>query len=329
MTTPVVHRPVLLKEAMAALAPRKDGRYVDGTFGAGGYSRAILRLADCELVAIDRDPDAIARGRTLEREFPRLRLVQGRFGDLDLHTDRADGVVLDLGVSSPQIDEAGRGFSFQADAPLDMRMSKLGPTAADAVNCLGEAELAELIFAYGEESESRRIARAIVQARAGGPITRTGALASLIERAVGGRKGARLHPATRTFQALRMLVNDELGELARALEAAERVLSPDGRLVVVAFHSLEDRLVKSFLYERAGYGSRGSRHAPEIPAAKPQTFRLEQRRTVTPGEAEIASNPRARSASLRWAIRTDKPAWDETPVVDLAPKALKEWSRIA
>jgi 16S rRNA (cytosine1402-N4)-methyltransferase len=320
---------VLISEAIAALAPRPGRTYVDATFGGGGYARAILEAAECTLLAIDRDPDAVARGRALEREFPRLRVVHGRFGDLETHVQQADGVVFDLGVSSPQFDEAERGFSFQRDAPLDMRMSREGATAADAVNGLTEAALAELIFVYGEDGDSRRIARAIAQARAAAPITNTSALASLVERAVGGRKGARLHPATRTFQALRILVNDELGELARGLAAAERILNAGGRLVVVAFHSLEDRLVKNFLHDRSGMRAQGSRHAPEISDERRPSFRLERRRAVMPGADEIASNPRARSASLRWAIRTDATAWDEAPDVDLAPLALEEWRRIA
>ena len=256
--------------------------------------------------------------------------MEGRFGDLTtLVAQPVDGVVLDIGVSSFQFDEAERGFSFQNDGPLDMRMEKAGPSAADAVNALSEGALADLIYAYGEDDDSRRIARGIVQARAAAPITRTAALASVIERAVGGRKGARTHPATKAFQALRIVVNDELGELARALSAAERLLKPAGRLIVVAFHSLEDRLVKNFLFERAGLRATASRHAPEAPDGPAPSFRLEQRKTNTPSDAETAANPRARSASLRYAIRTDAPAWPPLETPALAPKAEEEWRRLA
>jgi 16S rRNA (cytosine1402-N4)-methyltransferase len=240
----------------------------------------------------------------------------------------ADGVVFDLGVSSFQLDQAERGFSFQTDADLDMRMEKEGPSAADAVNRLSEAALAELIFRYGEDDESRRIARTIVQARAERPIARTLELANLVERAVGGRRGSRTHPATRTFQALRMLVNDELGELARGLSAAEHALKPSGRLVVVSFHSLEDRMVKQFFVERAAAGGRGSRHAPETRDERAPSFALERRRSITASEEEVAANPRARSASLRWATRTDAPAWDDLEPPALAPRAEAEWKKL-
>lgn len=327
----MAHAPVLLAEALAALDVKAGGSYVDATFGGGGYSRAILEAADCSVRAIDRDPDALARGFALCGQFgPRLQLIQGRFGDMDLLTpEPADGVVLDLGVSSFQLDEGVRGFSFQHDAALDMRMERAGPTAADAVNKLSEAALSDLLEGYGEENEHRRIARFLAQARAKGPIVRTGELADLVERAVGGRRGAKIHPATRTFQALRMLVNDELGELARALSAAERLLRPGGRLVIVSFHSLEDRLVKNFLVSRAGAAGGGSRHAPEAPAGPPPSFVLEVRRTITPTEAEIAANPRARSASLRWARRTDAPAWAPLGRPALAQRAEAEWEEIA
>lgn len=330
MSLESAHRPVLLRQAIGALDPHDERLYIDGTFGGGGYARAILETANCNVIAIDRDPDAIARGRALEDAFrPRLKLVHGNFGAMDEQVSEADGVVLDVGVSSYQFDEAARGFSFQADAPLDMRMAREGPSAADVVNKLSEPALAELIYAYGEDDESRRIARALVQARAAAPIERTLALAALIENAVGGRRGARLHPATKAFQALRMLVNDELGELARALAAAEKILKPAGRLVVVAFHSLEDRLVKNFLFDRGGQRGQGSRHFPDAPAERPPSFRLEQRRTVTPNDAEIEANPRARSASLRWAIRTTAPAWGALDLPPLAPRAEEEWRRIA
>jgi 16S rRNA (cytosine1402-N4)-methyltransferase len=240
----------------------------------------------------------------------------------------ADGVVFDLGVSSFQLDEAERGFSFQTDAELDMRMDKEGLSAADAVNRLSEGALADLIYRYGEDDDSRRIARAVVQARAAAPITRTLALAKIVEDSVGGRKGARTHPATKTFQALRMLVNDELGELARGLSAAERALKPGGRLAVVSFHSLEDRMVKQFLAERADAQGRGSRYLPDAPQAPAPSFTLDRKRATVSSDAETALNPRARSASLRWATRTDAPAWDQLEPPALAPRAEAEWAKL-
>ncbi len=322
------HAPVLLAEAMDALALRDGGVYVDATFGGGGYSREMLARADCWVIAFDRDPDAITRGAALAASAKgKFTLHQGRFGDLALEQP-VDGVVFDLGVSSFQLDQAERGFSFQADADLDMRMEKEGPSAADAVNGLSEAALAELIYRYGEDDDSRRIARAIVQARAAGRIKRTLQLAKIAEDAVGGRRGARTHPATKTFQALRMLVNDELGELARGLSAAERALKPGGRLAVVSFHSLEDRMVKLFLTARADAQGRGSRHTPDLPPERAPSFVLERRRATAPGDAETARNPRARSASLRWATRTDAPAWDELEPPSLAPKAEAEWAKL-
>ncbi|MGH6951093.1 MAG: 16S rRNA (cytosine(1402)-N(4))-methyltransferase RsmH [Vitreimonas sp.] len=322
------HAPVLLAEAMDALALKDGGVYVDATFGGGGYSREMLARADCCVIAFDRDPDAMARGVDfITSAQGKFTLRQGRFGDLSVD-ELANGVVFDLGVSSFQLDEAGRGFSFQADAELDMRMEKEGPTAADAVNALSEPALAELIYRYGEDDDSRRIARALVQARAVGRIARTLQLAKLVEDAVGGRRGARTHPATKTFQALRMLVNDELGELARGLSAAEAALTPGGRLVVVSFHSLEDRMVKHFLTERAGARGRGSRHAPDLPPERAPSFTLERRRATAPGDAEVAANARARSASLRWAVRTAAPAWGELEPPALAPRAEAEWRRL-
>ncbi|GIK48901.1 MAG: ribosomal RNA small subunit methyltransferase H [Alphaproteobacteria bacterium] len=313
---------------MDALALKGGGVYVDATFGGGGYSREMLARADCRVIAFDRDPDAITRGAALAASAKgKFTLHQGRFGDLALEQP-VDGVVFDLGVSSFQLDQAERGFSFQADADLDMRMEKEGPSAADAVNGLSEAALAELIYRYGEDDDSRRIARAIVQARAAGRIKRTLQLAKIAEDAVGGRRGARTHPATKTFQALRMLVNDELGELARGLSAAERALKPGGRLVVVSFHSLEDRMVKLFLTARADAQGRGSRHTPDLPPERAPSFVLERRRATAPGDAETARNPRARSASLRWATRTDAPAWDELEPPSLAPKAEVEWAKL-
>jgi 16S rRNA (cytosine1402-N4)-methyltransferase len=323
------HAPVLLSEAIAALALRDGGTYVDATFGGGGYSREMLDRADCWVIAYDRDPDAIARGQALVAEAKdKFTLHQGRFGDLSAD-ELVDGVVFDLGVSSFQFDEAERGFSFQADADLDMRMERAGPSAADAVNGLSEVALAELIFRYGEDDQSRRIARGIVRARAEAPITRTLQFAKIVEDAVGGRKGARTHPATKTFQALRMLVNDELGELARGLSAAERALKPGGRLSIVSFHSLEDRMVKRFLTERADAQGRGSRHAPDLPPERLPSFALEEKRATAPSDEETAVNPRARSAHLRWATRTDAPAWDELEAPAPAPKAEAEWTKLS
>ncbi|MCR6643974.1 MAG: 16S rRNA (cytosine(1402)-N(4))-methyltransferase RsmH [Terricaulis sp.] len=322
------HAPVLLNEAMDALALRDGGIYVDATFGGGGYSRQMLARADCRVIAFDRDPDAIARGQALvESAHGKFTLHQGRFGDLAAE-ELLDGVVFDLGVSSFQLDEAARGFSFQADADLDMRMEREGKSAADAVNGLSEGALADLIYNLGEDDESRRIARAIVRERVVSPITRTLRLADTVEKAVGGRKGARTHPATKTFQALRMLVNDELGELARGLSAAERALKPGGRLVAVSFHSLEDRMVKQFIAQRADAQGRGSRFMPDLPPERAPSFVLERRRVTTAGEAELAANPRARSASLRWAARTEAPAWDDLDPPMLAPKAEAEWARL-
>ena len=311
----VAHRPVMLTEVLAALSPRSGRVYVDGTFGAGGYSRAILDAADCAVWAIDRDPDAIRRGEDMVAEYAgRLNLVHGRFGEMDrLLAERGvesvDGVALDIGVSSPQLDVAERGFSFRADGPLDMRMGAEGPTAADAVNELDEAVLADIIWRLGEERHSRRVAHAIVDARKTEPITRTLALARIVRRAVPKSRDG-IDPATRTFQALRIHVNDELGELDRALAAAERLLSPGGRLAVVAFHSLEDRRVKAFLRSRSGHAPRASRHLPVAREEGPApTFSLIKTSAIKPGDDEIATNPRARSARLRVAERTEAPAW--------------------
>ena len=311
------HVPVLLAEAIAALAPRDDGLYVDGTFGAGNYSRAILEAARCRVVALDRDPAAVARGDALVSHYAgRLTVVEGRFGDLEqilekLGIARVTGIALDLGFSSDQMDDPARGFSFRADGPLDMRLSREGTTAADLVNTLSEAALADLIYVYGEERHSRRVARAIVRARAAAPLMRTGELAALIRKVVPETGG--IDPATRTFQALRMEVNDELGELERALLAAERLLEPGGRLAIVAFHSLEDRKVKDFLRARSG-GTGTSRHVPS-PASRAPSFAVLTRKPIRPSADEIARNPRARSARLRAAERTSAPAWpDETGV---------------
>ncbi len=307
------HAPVMLAEVIEALAPRDGGLYVDGTFGRGGYTTGILEAADCRVVAIDRDPEAIAHGRALAERFgERLALVEGRFGEMDrLVTARpVDGVTLDLGVSSPQLDIAERGFSFRFDGPLDMRMGRDGPSAADVVNGLPEAELADVIYRLGEERRSRQIARAIVEARAAGRIERTLELAEIVRSVVKPSKDG-LDPATRTFQALRLYVNDELGELERGLGAAERLLAPGGRLAVVAFHSLEDRLVKTFLRQRSGTAARGSRHLPPSvdDEAAAGSFILLKRQATQPGAAEARANPRARSAKLRAAERTARPAF--------------------
>ena len=299
------HVPVMLREVLDALAPRDGGIYLDGTFGGGGYAGAILDRAACTLWAIDRDPEAIERGAALAARHPgRLHLLQGRFGDMfDLLAAQGvaslDGVVLDLGVSSWQIDDPARGFSFRFDGPLDMRMGREGATAADLVNRLPEQELADTLFRFGEERLSRRIARAIVAARATAPIVTTARLAGII-RAVVPPERSGLDPATRSFQALRLRVNDELGEIERALRGAVDLLGDGGRLVVVAFHSLEDRLVKQFMTEATGRAPAPSRHDPRglTPRAAAE-FRLLTPRALRPQGRETAANPRARSARLR------------------------------
>ena len=306
------HIPVLRAEALAGLAIRPGGVYLDGTFGAGGYSRAILAAHDdVRVIAIDRDPDAIAGGQGLvTASGGRLMLVHGCFGDLDTIAVEAgfatiDGVVLDIGVSSMQLDQAIRGFSFRNDGPLDMRMAQDGRSAADIVNTADEEEIADILYHFGEERLSRLIARAIVTDRKAAPFTTTRQLADMIGRIIRTKPGD-IHPATRSFQALRIAVNDELGELVRALHAAERALAPGGRLSVVSFHSLEDRIVKVFLAARSGKGG-GSRHAP-VAVTGAATFRIEGKWPVAPGAAECAANPRARSAKLRVGIRTEAPA---------------------
>ena len=310
------HISVLLDEVVDALSPRDGGVYVDGTFGAGGYARAILGRADCRVWGIDRDPEAIERGRKLALAYPgRLDIVEGRFGDMDRllaehGVESVDGVALDIGVSSPQIDEPDRGFSFRFDGPLDMRMGRDGPTAADVVNTAEQDELADIIFHYGEERLARRVARAIVAARQDAPIERTRQLAEIVRSVVPKGKGDAIDPATRTFQALRIHVNDELGELRRGLAAAESLLKPGGRLAVVSFHSLEDREVKTFLKERSSPPPSPSRHAPSLAAdARSPSFRLLSRKPIVPTESEAHSNPRARSARLRAAERTAAPAY--------------------
>lgn len=302
-----VHLPVMQSEVLEALTVRSQGDYLDGTFGGGGYSQAILAAGPRRLIALDRDPGAVARGRALEYEQKNFTMLEGRFGEMDrylaeIDIDQLDGIVLDIGVSSQQIDDPERGFSFAADGPLDMRMELDGESAADVVNEADEQTLATIIYRYGEERASRRIARAIVEHRGQRPITRTGELAGIVARVL-GRRG-KIDPATRTFQALRIYVNDELGELERALAAAETLLRPGGRLVVVAFHSLEDRIVKQFLAARSGQTARPSRHLPDLPIDREAPrFRALSKRPITPSAAEIAKNPRARSARLRAAER--------------------------
>jgi len=314
------HIPVLLQEVVGALQPRDGGRYLDGTFGRGSYARALLAAAGTRVLGIDRDPAAVAAGRTLEAEYPERFVMQpGRFGEMEQLADRSgfrplDGIALDLGVSSPQLDQADRGFSFRLDGPLDMRMGGAaeGASAAEVVNAAPEAELADILWQLGEERQARRIARAIVRARAAAPILRTLALAEVV-RSVLPRAGDGLDPATRTFQALRLYVNDELGELERGLGAAERLLAPGGRLAVVAFHSLEDRLVKRFLVERGEGRPRASRHRPDQVGGDQPTFRLLFKGAVKPGAEEIRLNPRAASARLRAAERTGAPAGGSRP----------------
>jgi 16S rRNA (cytosine1402-N4)-methyltransferase len=307
------HVPVMLQEVLATLRPRAGAIYLDATFGGGGYAASILAATDCTLWAIDRDPDAIARGAALAARFPdRLHLVQARFGDmlgsLDAHgVTQLDGVVMDLGVSSFQLDEAERGFSFRADGPLDMRMGRDGPTAADLVNSLGEDALTRIIGEFGEERYARRVARAILRARAEAPIETTARLAEIVRRAV-PRDPSGIDGATRSFQALRIAVNDELGEVERGLVAAMRLLAPGGRLVVVAFHSLEDRLVKRAMAGATGRAGGASRHDPSsLLDRRAPDFALLTPRAMRPGAAETEANPRARSARLRAVERLAPP----------------------
>ena len=309
---PARHIPVLARRVVDWLAVRPRGIYVDATFGGGGYARAILRTADTRVIGIDRDPVAIAQGESLARAAEgRLTLFQDRFSNLESIVgveNQIDGIVFDLGVSSMQLDEATRGFSFRLDGPLDMRMSGAGPTAADVIARAGERELAAIIAELGEEQRARAIARAIARARNKAAIESTRALAEIVSAAAAARDRT-IHPATRTFQALRIFVNSELSELAQGLAAAERALKPAGRLVVVAFHSLEDRIVKNFLTSHSRAPS-GSRHRPEV-AAPPPTFRVLTRRPETPDQSELIANPRARSAKLRAAERTEASAHED------------------
>lgn len=302
------HVPVLLRPLLAAVAPVR-GLWLDGTFGAGGYARGLLEAGADRVIGVDRDPSVFEMAKGWAADWgDRLVLVEGTFSRLDTYSDDPlDGVVLDLGVSSMQLDRAERGFSFAKEGPLDMRMGQSGPSAADLVNEADEKTLADILFQYGEERASRRIARRIVETRKTAPFETTGQLAAVIEKCLPRPKPGQIHPATRSFQAIRIAVNDELGELVAGLSAAERALKPGGKLAVVTFHSIEDRIVKRFLQLRSGGGGRGSRFAPEIERDTPR-FTLLSRRAIAPDAAEMDENPRARSAKLRVAERTEAPA---------------------
>ncbi len=316
MTNKKDHIPVLLKEVIEALAPKDGEIFVDGTFGGGGYSVAILNAANCKVYAIDHDPDAIERGRVLEKEFSgRLKLLNGKFSNMDdllkaEGEEAVDGITLDIGVSSFQLDQAERGFSFMKEGPLDMRMDRKGETAADVVNTYAEEDLANIFYNFGEERASRRIARFIVKARAEAPVKTTTELAKIVIDALGAKKSMaarRTHPATKVFQALRIYINRELDELLQGLNVSLQLLREGGRLAVVSFHSLEDRMVKNFYFENSGNIPQGSRHSP--PDATPGKWRgptliLAQKKRIKASEEEIAANPRARSASLRVATRS-------------------------
>jgi len=309
------HISVMTDEVLRGLAPFDGGIYVDGTFGAGGYSEAILKLAKCKVWGIDRDPLAQTFGEKLRQVYPRqITVLNGCFGDMeallgDVGVGSVNGIALDIGVSSMQIDDPDRGFSFRNDGPLDMRMGATGQTAADVVNGFDEEKLANIIYNFGEERASRRIAHAISELRSTKEITSTGQLASLI-RSVVSKSNDGIDPATRTFQALRIYVNDELGELERGLLAAEKLLTPGGRLAVVSFHSLEDRRVKIFLRDRTGEAPRPSRHLPDIGVVTTSTFKVTKRSGFKASDAELKINPRSRSARLRVAERTAAPVLD-------------------
>jgi len=311
LTEKAPHLPVLIQEVVAGLAVVPGETLVDGTFGAGGYARALLGAGAGRVIGFDRDPDAIANGPSLVPDS-NLTLINERFSQMDrVLADRGllpvDGIALDIGVSSMQLDQADRGFSFMNDGPLDMRMSQSGQTAAEFLNHADEGEIARVLKEYGEEPRARAVARAIVAAR---PLTRTAELAAVVRRALGFRQGQKSDPATRTFQAIRIHLNAELDELEQGLKAAERSLRPGGRLAVVTFHSLEDRIVKRFLKTRSGDVPSGSRHRPMVAKGPDPTFE-QVAKPVSPSEAELARNPRARSARLRTAVRTDAPAWDQ------------------
>lgn len=312
MTSP--HAPVLLDEVIEALAPRAGDVIVDATFGAGGYTRAILKTG-ATVIALDRDPTVQVHADAVANDYPEtFRLIRTPFSGLaDAFAQsgeaKLDGVVFDIGVSSMQLDQAERGFSFMRDGPLDMRMSDEGVTAADIVNTWDHGPLAHIFKLYGDERQSGRVATAILRRRVEQPFSRTLDLAEVVEKALGGRRGAAIHPATRVFQALRIAVNDELGELRAGLEAAEATLAPGGRLAVVTFHSLEDRIVKAFLTERTGNAPGGSRHAPVAVDTRKPSFTLSFKGAREAGEVELAGNPRSRSARLRAAVRTDAAPW--------------------
>jgi 16S rRNA (cytosine1402-N4)-methyltransferase len=312
---PARHIPVMLKEVLTALQPKDGDVVVDGTFGAGGYTQAILDAVHCKVIAIDRDAEAFSIGGRLAEHYPgRLIAMLGRYSEMEALVasegfDHVDGVALDLGVSSTQLDQPERGFSFAKDGPLDMRMGREGPTAADLVNTLEESQLADIIYVYGEERRSRAISKAIAAARAEAPITRTAELADIVVGVLGRKRDESKHPATRTFQALRLYLNAELDELAKGLSAAERLLKSGGRLVVVTFHSLEDRIAKRFFASRSAAGPKGSRHLPETGSKEfAPSFQLLNRRPLEPSNDEIRRNPRARSARLRAGERTGAPA---------------------
>jgi 16S rRNA (cytosine1402-N4)-methyltransferase len=309
------HVAVMTQEVLSGLNLRDGGTYIDGTFGRGGYTRAILDAATTRVFGIDRDPTAITFGSNLIDKYDgRLTLLQGRFGDMasimaEQGVNHVDGVMLDLGVSSPQIDDPDRGFSFRLDGPLDMRMEHEGATAADFINEAPEEEIADVIFQYGDERYSRRIARGIITARKINPILSTFQLVRIIHANVRRSKDG-IDPATRTFMALRIQVNDELGELERGLMGVQKILGPGGRLAVVAFHSLEDRKVKSFLYKHSGLAAKSSRHMPDDSNLNFEpSFNLIKRGIIKPSADEVVLNPRARSARLRVAERTESPPW--------------------
>ena len=310
------HNPVLVVEVVEALSPKADAVYLDATFGRGGYSRAILDAAPCRVIAIDRDPDAITAGQEMRHEYDgRLTLLEGRFSQIgtllnEINMPLVDGVVFDFGVSSPQIDDAERGFSFRFDGPLDMRMEKSGTNASDFINTATEKDIADVLWQFGEERASRRIARAIIRARDEAEITTTYQLAKVIRAVMPRPKPGQIDPATRSFQAIRIHINNELDEIRTALPAAMACLKPGGRLAVVAFHSLEDRLVKTFIMNEAGKAPRPSRHVPDMPEHAPR-LNMITRKPVTPSEDEMNLNPRSRSSRLRVAERTDAPLLDE------------------
>ncbi len=318
MSDAAPHIPVLIRPLIAAVSP-VSGVWLDGTFGNGGYTRELLDAGAGKVIGVDRDPHAFELAAGWVAGYgDRIELVEGVFSKLDEYASDLDGVVLDLGVSSMQLDVAERGFSFMRDGPLDMRMSQTGISAADLCNDADEAELADIIYLYGEERASRRIAKAIVAAR---PLTTTGELAKIVEGCLPRAKPKQSHPATRTFQALRIAVNNEYGELAMGLMAAERALKPGGQLAVVTFHSVEDRMVKRFLQARSGNTANANRYAPEVEQITP-AFRVEKRKAIGPDEEELSVNPRSRSAKLRVAIRTDAPAQDIDPA-DLGMPMMK------